>query len=93
MTKGEGERVMTMVIEVKSAMRVVTTVKVLVMRRKTVAPKKVGVRGEKRTASTRTTTMMIEAVRTATRRSVEVKESEAVGREGWVGWWKEGEGG
>jgi hypothetical protein len=23
----------------------------------------------------------------------EVKESEAVGREGWVGWWKEGEGG
>ena len=73
MTKGEGERVMTMVIEVRSAMRVVTTVKVLVMRRKTVAPKKVGVRGEKRTASTRTTTMMIEAVRTATRRSVEVE--------------------
>ena len=64
---------MTMVIEVRSAMRVVTTVKVLVMRKKAAAPKKVGVRGEKTTVSRRTTTMMIEAVRTTAKRSVKVE--------------------
>ena len=73
MTKGEGGRVMTAVIEVRSAMREVTTVKVLVRRRETVAPKKVGVRGEQGTVSRRTTTTMKEVVRSTTKRSVKVE--------------------